>query len=102
MLEDIKTLLDIQDDSSDAVLALMLEDAIQAALDYCRRSTLPPALESLVRGLVVRIFEQQSGGNVGAIKRGDTQITYREPIGVGVFTDLERARLNAYRKLKVR
>lgn len=102
MLEDIKLVLGIEHDKSDAVLRLMIEDATQAALDYCHIKTLPPALESLVRGLVVQQFNIQNDGNIASVKRGDTQTTYRDPIGAEAFTDRQKSRLNAYRKWKAR
>lgn len=102
MLDDIKLMLGIEDDKSDAVLNLMLRDAEQSVLDYCHVKKLPPALESFVRNLVVQQFTVQNEGNIHSVKRGDTQTTYNEPIGVHSFTDKQKKILNAYRKWKAR
>lgn len=102
MLDGVKIMLGIEGSESDAVLTLMIQDATQAALDYCHIKTLPDGLQPIVRGMVVQQFNIQNEGNISSIKRGDTQTTYRDPIGVASFTDKQKSGLNAYRRLSTR
>lgn len=102
MLEDVKTLLEIKDNASDAVLKLMLRDAASAVLNYCNIKKLPPALEPVVRQIVIEVFKNENGDNAASIKRGDTQITYNGFIGLESFTEKQKSSMNAFRRLKVR
>lgn len=102
MLDDVKLMLGIEDDKSDTVLNLMLRDAVRSVLDYCHIKILPPGLEPTVRSLVAQQFNIQNEGNISSVKRGDTQISYNEPIGIDSFSDRQKNVLNAYRKWKAR
>lgn len=53
MLEKLKILLDIKDNSKDIILNLLIEDATQEVLDYTHQATLPAGLESAVRDIVI-------------------------------------------------
>lgn len=59
MLEKIKTLLSITDNSKDALLSILVEDATQYVKDYTHQDTLPIALESAVRDLVILNYNRQ-------------------------------------------
>lgn len=100
LLDSIKEILGLDDASP--MLEWILKDAIQAVLDYCHLSVLPEALKTFVVLLVVRKFNAENSGNIASIKRGDTSISYNEPLSTSEFTPLEISRLNAYRRFIMR
>lgn len=102
MLQDIKILIDIEDSRSDAILNIMIKDAIQVILNYCHIKNLPPALEHAAREIVINQFKVDNDGNVASIKRGDTQITYSGSISTEILTEKQKSSLNAYRKWRMR
>lgn len=101
ILETVKTLLGIETDEQDAVLQIMIEDAKAAVRDYCCRKDYPEQLEHVIRELVVNAFNSNNEGNVTSVKRGDTQISYAEPITGAVFTDRQRSVMNRYKVIRM-
>ena len=89
MLAAVKTLLGIETDDQDAVLQIMIDDAKAAVRDH------------VVRELVVNAFNSNNEGNVTSVKRGDTQISYAEPITGEVFTDRQRSVMNRYKVIRM-
>lgn len=85
----------------DAVLRLMLEDAIRVILTYCNRTVFPVQLEYVARQMVVSAFRRDNGDNVSSIKRGDTQITYTDTISRDDMTQEQRELCNRYRRLRM-
>lgn len=55
----------------------------------------------MVRELVVNAFNSSNEGNVTSVKRGDTQISYAEPITGAVFTDRQRSAMNRYKVIRM-
>lgn len=102
MLIKIRLLLGITNTDNDLILEWMLKDAIQAVLDYCHLKSLPKELETFVIGLVIRYFNAQNDGSIASIKRGDTTISYTDPITISDFTNKDKTRLNAYRRFIMR
>lgn len=104
MLEKVKLMLGIKsnDTSYDDILNLMIEDTTTAVLNYCRIRKLPKELESTVREIVVNKYKSIEIDNVESVKRGDTEVTYSEAIGVKDFTDIQKASLNRFRRFIMR
>lgn len=104
MLEKVKIMLGIKqnDTSCDDVLNLMLEDAATAVLNYCRIKKLPKELEAVVREIVANKHKSIEVDNVESVKRGDTEVTYSEAIGIKDFTDIQKASLNRFRRIIAR
>ena len=101
MLASVKTLLGIETDKQDAILQVMIDDAKAAVRDYCNRKVYPEQLDYVAREMVVNAFNSNNEGNVTSIKRGDTQISYAEPITGAVFTDRQRSAMNRYKVIRM-
>lgn len=101
-LEKIKELKKITGEDADSVLCIMIEDAEKAIMDYCHIRACPGQLEYLVRELVMAAYDNDNGGNVASIKRGDTQINYSSAITTDSFSDRQLRLLNGYRKFRIR
>ncbi len=105
ILCQIKILMDFTsaDKKRDAVLVLMIRDAVVTAQSYCHRKDIPAALTTVIRDIVIRRFKAENGeGVVESVKRGDTQVTYASPISPDTLTEQDKIILNAYRRLAVR
>ena len=104
LLEKVKLMLGIKanDTSCDDVLSLMLEDATTSVLNYCRLKKLPKELEVVVREIVINKYKNIEMDNVESVKRGDTEVTYSEAIGIKDFTDVQKASLNRFRRFIMR
>lgn len=102
MLAKIKLRLGIDPEETehDAVLRLMLEDAVMAIQIFCNRDAFPFQLEHVARQMVVNAFYKENGENVASIKRGDTQITYMETISREDMTQEHRDLCCRYRVLR--
>lgn len=101
MLAEVKALLGIGSDAEDAVLQIMIEDARSAVRDYCNRKDCPEQLDYVVRELVITSFLSNNEGNVASVKRGDTQISYANPITAAAFSEKQRAVLARYKKIRL-
>ena len=101
MLAAVKTLLGIETDDQDAVQQNMIDEEKAAVRDYCCRKDYPEHLDHVVRELVVNAFNSNNEGNVTSVKRGDTQISYAEPITGEVFTDRQRSVMNRYKVIRM-
>lgn len=99
MMETIKMLLGITDNSQDLIIDFHIQDVTNAILDYCNIPVVPERLETLIISEVVGIMK----GNNSAVKsivRGDTEIQYKDDAqGTNVLKEVQ-SRLNAYRKVK--
>lgn len=82
MLENIKLVLEIQDDKFDSLINLYINKLTSNVLSYCHLKELNPVLESFIEDKVVSIIGPKvKGGNentgeVKAVSRGDTKIEY--------------------------
>lgn len=100
-LEAVKLLAGIENGEQDGILLLMIADASAAVRDYCNRKECPPELEYIVRETVVNHYREENGNGVASVKRGDTQITYRDTITTDSFTSRQRAAMCRYRLVRM-
>lgn len=100
LLEGIKILLEIEDNSRDEVLKIMIEDSKRAILDYCLINTYKKEFDSAVRELVVNAFKSSENEGVASITRGNTSISYIT-IDSSSFSEKIKAMLHRYKKIKV-
>ncbi len=103
MLRKIKLRLGLKEEDTehDAVLRLMLEDAVMVITVFCNRDVFPIQLEYVARQMVVNAFYKENGENVSSIRRGDTQITYTETISREDMTQEHRELCCKYRRMRV-
>ena len=112
MLENIKLILNITDNSQDNLILLYLAKVETMVVDYCNVNELSKGLESFIEDKVVSIMKPtvtggtQNTGEIKSISRGDTKIEYNvgeavqtSSTGVGL-TDSDKKILNTYRKVR--
>lgn len=102
MLKKIKLRLGLTEEETehDAVLRLMLDDAVMVISIFCNRDVFPIQLEYVARQMVVNAFYKENEDNVASIKRGDTQITYTSTISRDDLTQEHRELCCKYRILR--
>ena len=100
LLEGIKILLEIEDNSRDEVLKIMIEDSKRAILDYCLINTYKKEFDSAVRELVVNAFKSSENEGVASVTRGNTSVSYIT-IDSSSFSEKIKAMLHRYKKIKV-
>lgn len=85
MLENIKIILGIKDDSFDELIILYIKKYTDVVLSYCKIKTLSKALESFIEDKIVACLSSkvkngsiisEDDREVKAITRGDTRIEY--------------------------
>lgn len=76
LLKSIKVLLELEDDSKDDILKIMIEDSKRAILDYCILKSYKKEFDSVVRELVINNFKNSENEGVASITRGNTSISY--------------------------
>ena len=82
MLENIKLILNITDDSHDNLILLYLAKVETMVVDYCNVNELTEGLESFIEDKVVSIMKTtvtigaQNTAEIKSITRGDTKIEY--------------------------
>ena len=82
MLENIKLILNITDDSQDNLILLYLAKVETMVVDYCNVNELTGGLESFIEDKVISIMKPlvtggtQNAGEIKSISRGDTKIEY--------------------------
>ena len=94
-LEKLKIRLGISDNSEDALLNMLLEDAEGEILDFCNRDILLTKMEGLQRELAIIYYNRQ--GSEGEASRSELGVS------VSYITDIPdniKSRLNAFRRLK--
>lgn len=101
MLQKVKIKQQIapEDTAQDTVIKLMLEDAMAAITDHCRRRSFPAQLEYVAREIVNQAIDRDNADNVSSIKRGDTQINYNTVISADDFTAKQIKAMARYKKM---
>ena len=106
MLENIKLILDITEDSQDKLIILYIDKITNNILSYCNINELNPTLEGFIEDKVINIMKIKLGKmDVKSINRGDTSITYNvasasEYSNSPNLTESEKKFLNTYRKVR--
>lgn len=82
MLNTVKTMLGIADNSKDAILELIIDTVTEQVLQRCRIKTLPTILQNLVCEIVLDIYrsrdygQEQADAAVSSIKEGEVSVSY--------------------------
>ncbi len=91
----IRLRISLSNTSEDDLLNLILEDAQNAILDFCNRSSLLPIMESLQRELAVEFYNRQGAEGESSRSEGGISVSYSTEIPESIKT-----RLVSYRLLK--
>lgn len=100
MLDKLKMLLGIEDETQDGVLNFLIEDTQNLILGYCRLEFLPKQLESLVPVVAADMYRAKGYGEAAApelvksISEGDRSVTLADTAPDDDFL------LNYYTRLK--
>lgn len=100
MLEQIKILLGITDNESDALLGIMIDDARSAIISYLNRKDFPEGLNFAIREMVVKAYKESTSGGVTSISRGDTSINY-STIDSSYFDEKLLRAFSKYKKIRM-
>ncbi|EJO5347145.1 phage head-tail connector protein [Clostridium botulinum] len=112
MLENIKMILGIQDDSKDNIINYYIKRYTDKILSYCHLRELPHQLEGFIEEKVINIVNNiiqneqinEEKKNIKSIQRGDTRIEFKacEEKNINsllVFNSTDIKELNKFRKV---
>ena len=116
MLENIKMLLGITDDSKDGLINYYINFYTKMILKYCHISILHPDLETIIEQIIIDLFggigskgiiSKGNADDVKSMTRGDFSITYKDDKTTDTATSkvLDKyaikyqGQLNLYRRL---
>ena len=102
MLENIKLILEIKDNTYDELINLYITKVEFMVLEYCNIKELTEGLRSFIEDKVVSIIKpkvtggMENTGEIKSISRGDTRIEYN--VGEASDTSSKSATLTSYDK----
>lgn len=110
MLEKLKILLGIEDNSKDYVLQLTIDIVTDMVLNYCHIKEIPSGLENVVVSMCIDKYraenygQENSEGKVKSISEGDVSVSFASAFSVSENPSMEflknyKSQLNIYRKV---
>ena len=110
MLEKLKILLGIQDNSKDYVLQLTIDIVTDMVLNYCHIKEIPSGLENVVVSMCIDKYraenygQENSEGKVKSISEGDVSVSFGSAFSTSENPSMEflknyKSQLNIYRKV---
>ena len=111
MLENIKLMLNINDEEHDTMIMLYISKVSTMVVEYCNINELSQGLESFIEDKVVSIVKPiitggtQNTGEIKSISRGDTKIEYNvgdvvETSNGATLTSTDKEFLKQYRRAR--
>ena len=112
MLEKLKMLLGITDDSKDGILNFALEYAQDFAKNYCNIEAIPQGAETLIVRMAADLYRSEGYGQgekpqtAKSVRRGDVTVDYGNASATAAISgeksvlDDYRTQLNAFRRLR--
>ena len=112
MLENIKLMLNINDEEHDTMILLYISKVSTMVVEYCNINELSQGLESFIEDKVVSIVKPiitggtQNTGEIKSISRGDTKIEYNVADAVvstsngATLTSSDKEFLKQYRRAR--
>lgn len=109
MLQNIKMLLELTDNSKDELILFYIKRITDIVLSYCSLSVLNSALESFIEDKICNIIKpslnnsNKNTGKVKSVTRGDTRIEYNVSEGVmdtskgSILTKADKEYLNSFK-----
>lgn len=110
MLEKLKILLGIEDNSKDYVLQITIDIVKDMVLNYCNIKEIPSGLESVVIAMCIDKYraesygQENSEGTVKSISEGDVSVSFGSAFSISENPSMEflknyKSQLNIYRKV---
>ena len=110
MLEKLKMLLGITDDSKDMILQFTIDNVTDMILNYCNIDKLPEKLENVVLSMCVDKYRAESFGSeevkapVKSISEGDVSVSFGSSYSVSDNPSMEflkgyKVQLDRFRRL---
>lgn len=110
MLEKLKILLGIEDNSKDYVLQLTIDIVTDMVLNYCHIKEIPSGLENIVVSMCIDKYraenygQENSEGKVKGISEGDVSVSFGSAFSISENPSMEflknyKSQLNIYRKV---
>ena len=111
MLENIKLMLNINDEEHDTMIMLYISKVSTMVVEYCNINELSQGLESFIEDKVISIMKPlvtggtQNTGEIKSISRGDTKIEYNvgdvvETSNGASLTSSDKEFLKQYRRAR--
>lgn len=111
MLENIKLMLNINDEEHDTMILLYISKVETMVVEYCNINDLTEGLKSFIEDKVVSIVKPiitggtQNTGEIKSISRGDTKIEYNvgdvvETSNGATLTSSDKEFLKQYRRAR--
>lgn len=111
MLENIKLMLNINDEEHDTMIMLYISKVSTMVVEYCNINDLTEGLKSFIEDKVVSIVKPiitdgtQNTGEIKSISRGDTKIEYNvgdvvETSNGATLTSSDKEFLKQYRRAR--
>ena len=111
MLENIKLMLNINDEEHDTMILLYISKVSTMVVEYCNINDLTEGLKSFIEDKVVSIVKPiitggtQNTGEIKSISRGDTKIEYNvgdvvEASNGAALTSSDKEFLKQYRRAR--
>lgn len=95
-IDRLKCMLEIKDQSKDALLYTLLENSEAEFMDYCNRSDIPPSAESLITQIAVLRYNQTGAEGLTGQNYSGASESY-----ITDYPGHIRSSLNRYRKVKL-
>lgn len=76
ILSAAKAFLEINSDESDELLMILIDEAINAVLSYCRLEVLPRQLVSFIPVIAARQFRSDKNVGVKSVAEGERRVEY--------------------------
>lgn len=110
MLEKLKILLGIEDNSKDYVLQLTIDIVTDMVLNYCHIKEIPSGLENIVVSMCIDKYraenygQENSEGKVKSISEGDVSVSFGSAFSISENPSMEflknyKSQLDIYRKV---
>ena len=93
MLEDIKLLLNLTDDSKDDLLNLLIEQAVEYAQNYTRRDDIVDISEATIKQMVVYLFNRQGTEGLKSESYSGVSYNYENAYPESILASLRARRL---------
>ncbi len=100
MLVKIRSLLNLEDSTSEEVLSFYLDLITDKVLNFCHRDDIPKGLENIIIQMVIEEFKALNKQDIKSIKRGDISVEFAASVVKRDITETYKKQLYNFRKLK--